>query len=173
MENLVVVVLGLNENQLTDQVFRMVAHSGCHIVDARVNTTAKHVTMTLLIGGAWNTIARFETLIKKFEGHVLVERTQVRSAQPDNFPYSSYIVAPDIPNVLAKITHFLSEQQVTLYNLHIESYKAPITEAAMLGISLSFGFPAQPPHLVADFSEHFIVFCDEHNFDVAMEPQKN
>lgn len=86
MENLVVVVLGLNENQLTDQVFRMVAHSGCHIVDARVNTTAKHVTMTLLIGGAWNTIARFETLIKKFEGHVLVERTQVRSAQPDNFP---------------------------------------------------------------------------------------
>ncbi|MCH9636899.1 transcriptional regulator [Candidatus Rickettsiella isopodorum] len=173
MENLVVVVLGLNENQLTDQVFRMVAHSGCHIVDARVNTTAKHVTMTLLIGGAWNTIARFETLIKKFEGHVLVERTQVRSAQPDNFPYSSYIVAPDIPNVLAKITHFLSEQQVTLYNLHIESYKAPITEAAMLGISLSFGFPAQPPHLVADFREHFIVFCDEHNFDVAMEPQKN
>lgn len=88
-------------------------------------------------------------------------------------PYSSYIVAPDIPNVLAKITHFLSEQQVTLYNLHIESYKAPITEAAMLGISLSFGFPAQPPHLVADFREHFIVFCDEHNFDVAMEPQKN
>ena len=171
MENLVVVVLGLNENQLTDQIFRLVAHSGCHIVDARVNTTATHITMTLLIGGAWNTIAKFETLIKKYEGQVLVARTQFRGAQPDSFPYSSYIVAPDIPDVLAKITQFLSEQEVTLYDLHIESYKAPITEAAMLGISLSFGFPAH--HLVADFREHFIVFCDENNFDVAMEPQKN
>ncbi|EDP46888.1 glycine cleavage system protein R [Rickettsiella grylli] len=173
MENLVVVVLGLNENQFTDQIFRMVSHSGCHIIDARVNTTAKHVMMILLIGGAWNTIARFETLIKKYEGQVLVERTQVRGAQLDSLPYSSYIVAPDTPHALVTIIRFLSEQQVTLYNLHVESYKAPITEAAMLGITLSFGFPAQPPHLIADFREHFIVFCDENNFDVAMEPQKN
>lgn len=171
MENLVVVVLGLNENQLTDHVFRLVAHSGCNIVDARVNTTATHVTMTLLIGGPWNTIAKFETLIKKYEGQLLVARTQFRSAQVHSFPYSSYIIAPDTPNVLAQITHFLSEQHVTLYNLHVESYKAPITEAPMLGISLSFGFPAQ--NSVADFREHFIVFCDENNFDVAMEPQKN
>jgi glycine cleavage system transcriptional repressor len=170
MENLVVVALGLNVNQLTDQIFRLVGNSGCHIVDARVNTTATHESMTLLIGGPWNTLAKFETLIKKHEG-VLVARTQFRSAQPNSFPYSSYIVAPDMPDVLAKITQFLSEQEVTLYNLHIESYKAPITEAAMLAISLSFGFPAH--HLVADFREHFIVFCDENNFDVAMEPQKN
>lgn len=170
MENLVVVALGLNENQLTNQIFQLVGNSGCHIVDARVNTTATHVSMTLLIGGAWNTLAKFEAVIKKYEG-VLVARTQFRSAQPDSFPYSSYIVAPDIPDVLAKITQFLSEQEVTLYNLQIESYKAPITEASMLGISLSFGFPAH--HLVADFREHFIVFCDENNFDVAMEPQKN
>ena len=95
MENLVVVVLGLTENQLTDQVFKLVAHSSCHIVDARVNTTATHITMTLLIGGAWNTIAKFETLIKKYEGQVLVARTQFRAAKPDNFPYSSYIVALD------------------------------------------------------------------------------
>lgn len=170
MENLVVVALGLNENQLTDKIFELVSSSGCHIVDARVNTTSTHESMTLLVGGAWNTLARFETLINKYEG-VLVARTQLRSAQPDSYPYSSYIVAPNISDVLKKITQFLAEQEVTLYNLHIESYKAPITEAAMLGISLSFGFPAH--HLVADFREHFIVFCDENNFDVAMEPQKN
>jgi glycine cleavage system transcriptional repressor len=171
MENLVVVVLGLNESQITEEVFSLVAHSGCHIVDARVNTTATHVTMTLLIGGAWNTIAKFESVIKKYSGQVLVSRTQFRSAQPDSFPYSSYIVAPDMPDVLAKIIQFLSEQEVKLYNIHVESYKAPITEAAMLAISLAFGFPVH--NLVADFREHFIVFCDENNFDVAMEPQKN
>ena len=171
MENLVVVILGLSESQITDEVFSLVAHSGCHIVDARVNTTATHVTMTLLIGGAWNTIAKFESVIKKYSGQALVSRTQFRSAQPDSFPYSSYIVAPDTSDVLAKLIQFLSEQEVTLYNIHVESYKAPITEAAMLGISLAFGFPAHS--LVADFREHFIVFCDENNFDVAMEPQKN
>ncbi len=171
MENLVVVVLGLNESKITDEVFSLVAHSGCHIVDACVNTTATHVTMTLLIGGVWNTIAKFESVIKKYSGQVLVSRTQFRSAQPDSFPYSSYIVAPDTPDVLAKLVQFLSEQEVKLYNIHVESYKAPITEAAMLAVSLAFGFPAH--NLVADFREHFIVFCDENNFDVAMEPQKN
>jgi glycine cleavage system transcriptional repressor len=171
MENLVVVILGLSESQITDEVFNLVAHSGCHIADARVNTTATHITMTLLIGGAWNTIAKFESVIKKYTGQVLVSRTQFRAAQLDSFPYSSYIVAPDTPDVLSRVIQFLSEQEVTLYNIHVESYKAPITEAAMLGISLAFGFPAH--NLVADFREHFIVFCDENNFDVAMEPQKN
>jgi glycine cleavage system transcriptional repressor len=171
MENRVIIVLGLNENQLTHKIFRAAAHSECRIFDARVNTTATHVSMTLLIGGPWNTIAKFETLIKKYELLFLVARTQFRCAQPECFPYSSYIVAPDLPDVLVNITHFLAEHEVTLFNLNMESYKAPITEAAMLGISLSFGFPAH--HLVADFREHFIVFCDENNFDVAMEPQKN
>lgn len=171
MENLVVVVLGPSESQITDEIFSLVSHSGCHVIDARVNTTAAHVTMTLLIGGVWNTVAKFESVIKKYAGQVLVSRTQFRAAQPDSFPYSSYIVAPNTADALAKLTQFLSDQEVTLYNLHVEAYKAPITEAVMLGISLSFGVPAH--HLVADFREHFIVFCDEHNFDVAMEPQKN
>ena len=171
MENLVIVILGLSESQITNEIFNLVAHSGCHVIDARVNTTATHVTITLLIGGAWNTIAKFESVIKKYVGRVLVSRTQFRTAQPNSFPYSSYIVAPDASDVLDKLIQFLSDQEVTLYNIHVEAYKAPITEAAMLGISLSFCFPAH--HLVADFREHFIVFCDEHNFDVAMEPQKN
>jgi glycine cleavage system transcriptional repressor len=171
MENLVVVILGLNESQITGEVFNLVGHSGCHIIDARMNTTAAHVTMTLLIGGAWNTIAKFESLVKKYTGQVLVARTQFRSPQPDSFPYSSYIVAPDTSDAVGKLAQFLSDQAVTLYSIHVEAYKAPITEAAMLAISLSFGFPAH--HLVADFREHFIVFCDENNFDVAMEPHKN
>lgn len=171
MENLVVVILGLSESGITGEVFSFVAQAGCHIVDARVNTTAKHVTMTLLIGGSWNTIAKFESLIKKYSGQLLVSRTQLRMAQPDNFPYSSYIVTPDAPDVLAKLIQFLSIEDVTLYNIHVKSYKAPITEAAMLGISLAFGFPACSS--VADFREQFIIFCDENNFDVAMEPQNS
>ena len=171
MENLVVVILGLIESQITDEVFKLVAHSGCNVVDARVNFTATHVTITLLIGGAWNTVAKFESVIKKYSGQVMVSRTQFRSAQPDYFPYSSYIVAPDTSDALAKLTQFLSDHELTLYNIHVESYKAPLTEAAMLGISLSFVLHAD--QIVADFREHFIVFCDENNFDVAMEPQKN
>ncbi|MDQ8039561.1 MAG: ACT domain-containing protein [Rickettsiella sp.] len=171
MENLVVVILGFSKSPVIGEVFNLVAQSGCHVMDARVNTTATHVTMTLLIGGAWNTVAKFESSIKKFEGQVLVARTQFRSPQPDIFPYSSYIVAPDTSDVLAKLIQFLLKHELTLYNIHVEAYKAPITEAAMLGISLSFGFHEN--YLVADFREHFIIFCDDNNFDVAMEPQKN
>lgn len=171
MENLVFVVLGLTESPIIEEVFKLVDNSGCHIKDARINTTATHVTMTVLIGGPWNTIAKFEAVIKKYDGKVLVARTQSRGVQVGSFPYASYIVAPDAPDVLAKITEFLYEQEITLHNIQVESYKAPLTEAAMLGISIAFGFPAT--HIVADFREHFIVFCDENNFDVAMEPQKN
>lgn len=172
MENLVVVVLAPSESPyIAEEIFKLAAHSGCQIKDARINTTVTHITMTVLIGGAWNTVARFEASIKKYENQVLVARTQAHSAQLDSFPYTSYIIAPDKPDVLNKITGFLFEQEITLYNLQVESYKAPITDAPMLSISLAFGFPAK--NLVADFREHFIVFCDENNFDVAMEPQKN
>jgi len=171
MENLVVVILGPNESQIINEIFKKIADCGCHVVDARVNTTATHVTVTLLIGGAWNTVAKFESIVKKYTGQALVSRTQFRTAQPAGFPYSSYVVAPDMPDVLTKLIQFLSDQEVTLYNMHVEAYKAPITEASMLAISVAFGFPVH--RLVADFREHFIVFCDEQNFDVAMEPQKN
>lgn len=171
MENLVVVILGLSESKLIDEIFTLVAQCGCKVMDARLNTTSTHVSMTLLIGGAWNTVAKFESALKKYTGQVLVSRTQFHAPQPESFPYSSYIVAPNSSDAIAKLVQFLSEYELTLYNMNVESYKAPITEAPMLGISLSFGFPAH--ELVADFREHFIVFCDENNFDVAMEPQKN
>lgn len=175
MEHLVVTVLGSDKAGIANEVFKLVANCKCNLVDGRVSTMGAEFTSTLLLSGTWNALAKLEAGLpafeKKYDVKTLTRRTQARTPQPEKYPYSSYIVAPDQPSVIHKITQFLIDQKINIHDLYFTSYKAPITEAPLLGISLSFSLVAD--QLIADFREQFIVFCDDNNFDAALEPQKS
>jgi glycine cleavage system transcriptional repressor len=175
MENLIVVILSADEPNITNEIFKLIAQSSCTILNARMSYLGCEVIITLALSGIWSALAKFEAgipgLEKKYQITAMSRRTQSRSPQPNLLPYSSYIVAPDKPEVVHKIVDFLIGHQVKLHDLYVDAYTAPITAAPMLGVSVAFGFPAK--HLIADFREHFIVFCDENNFDIGMEPQKS
>lgn len=173
-EYLVVSVLGTDIPGMAGDLFKQIAHCGCSISEARVTTMGMEFTASLLLCGPWSALAKFEAGIpafeKKRELRILSRRTQMRARQADKLPYSSYIIATNQPTAVQKITQFLAEQSVNIHDINVTSYKAPHSEAPMLNIGLSFSISAN--QLIADFREQFILFCDDNNFDAAMEPQK-
>lgn len=175
MEHLVITVLGPDKLGIANELFKLIAHCGCDIAEGRINTMGTEFTANLLLTGKWSVLAKLEASLagfeKKHDVRTLSRRTQARVSKPDKLPYSSYIIFLAQPGAIYKITQFLNEQNINTHELSINNYRAPISETPMLSLSMSFTIPAD--RLIADFREQFILFCDDNNFDAALEPQKS
>lgn len=175
MEHLIVTVLGPDKRGIANEIFKLTSHCHCHITDARITAMDTEFTATFLLAGNWNALAKFEAslprLEKKHDLHFLCRRAQPATVAADHLPYLAYIVSPDSPAAIHKITQFLTEESIALHELNINSYKAPHSDLPMLNITLSFSIPTSK--VVADFRDRFAVFCDDNNLDVAMEPRKS
>lgn len=177
MQYLVVSILGADQAHTANELCKLAAHYGCRIINCRFAVLGGEFAAIAQFEGTWNAIAKFEGGLPVFEQkqdvRCLARRTQLRAPQPDQLPYSIYIVAPDHEQTgtAHKVTQFFADQAISIGEFYINTYKAPVTEAPMLAISLSITVPAAK--LVADLRESFMLFCDDHNLDAIMEPQKN
>lgn len=174
MEYLAVTMLGAEQPGLINEVCKLANHCNCSILDSRFTTLGTEFVANLLLAGTWNAVAKFEASLAGFENkhelRCVSRRTQKREAHTDRLPYTAYIIVPDKAGTLYKITQFFNEQNIHIYDLFVANYKAPFTETPMCSLTFSFTIPIKK--LAADFREAFMVFCDEHNFDAVMEPQK-
>lgn len=175
MEHLIVTVLGPDKHGIANEIFKLTAHCNCHIADARITAMDTEFTATFLLAGNWNALAKFEAslprLEKKHDLHFLCRRSQPITPTDTHLPYLAYIVAPDTPAAIHKITQFLVEETIVIHELSANTYKAPHSELSMLNITIAFSIPTNK--VIADFRERFALFCDDNNLDVAMEPRKN
>lgn len=175
MEHLVVSIVGTDQPNLINELCKLASHYGCSIQSCRSLTLGGEFTANLLLAGSWNTLAKFETALplfeQKYDLRCVCRRTQLPAPQEDRLPYSIHIITIEQPNTLHKITQFFADQAINIYELYVNNYKAPITETRMLAISLSIILPAKQG--LADLRESFMLFCDDHNFDAIMEPQKS
>lgn len=172
---LVVSALGADQPGIADELCKLVAHCNCNIVDCKMTTLGVEFAANFLLTGTWNAIAKFEAGLPAFEQkhdiRINSRRTQPRTARPERLPYTVYIIAMEQPAAVHKITHFFVEQAINIHDLYLVSYTAPYSDTQMLAISLSITIPKA--QLLADFRENLMVFCDDHNFDVVLEPQKS
>lgn len=174
-QHLVISVLGADQPGIVNDLCKFIVHCGCSVTDSRMTVLGNEFVAYLLLNGTWNAIAKLETGLPTFEHKhdikISARRTQSRIAQPDYLPYSIYIIAIEQPNTLHKITQFFTEQEINIHDFYTSTYKAPYSETPMLAISLAITLAKS--QLMADFRENLMLFCDDHNLDVVLEPQKN
>src|SRR6185312_8289424 len=161
-------------------VFKLVMDSGCSIIDTRIICIgAKLTALTLLLSGNWNQLAKFKacfessflSLEKQHKSDTLTRYSKAKQYDARAFPYFVYIVAPNLPSALNTIICFLLELKVEIHELSASAYQAPITQASMLGISVTL--VVSPEQSITDFRESLLIFCDENNLEVTLEPQKH
>lgn len=172
---LVVSALGADEPGIANELCKLAAHCNCNIVDCKMTTLGMEFAANLLLTGTWSAIAKFEAGLPAFEHkhdiRINSRRTQSRSVHPDRLPYTVYIIAMEQAGAVHKITHFFVEQTINIHDFYLTTYIAPNSDTQMLAISLAITIPKS--QLLADFRENLMLFCDDHNFDVVLEPQKS
>lgn len=174
MKYLVVSILGPDQPGSLNELLKAIASSGCNVMDSRVRILGQELTATLLISGSWNEIAKLEATLpavsSKLDLGMQMRRTESRTFEEKLLPYNIYISTLDSPGIIAKITQFFTGERIAINELYTDAYLAPYTNAPMVTVTMSISVPAKM--LIADLREQFMLFCDDHNLDVIMEPQK-
>lgn len=155
-------------------VSRRISESGCNLLDARLSTVGRDVSVTALAVGSWDAVAKLEamlTRVQREEGFKLNwYRTGPRPAQSSLLPYIVEVVALDKPGILYQLADFFDRQGITIENLQCSRYKAMQTGAEMFSAHITIGIPATM-HIAA-LRDDFLEFCDHLNLDAIMDPMK-
>jgi glycine cleavage system transcriptional repressor len=155
-------------------VTRRIADSGCNLVDARLSTVGRDVSVTALAVGSWDAVAKLEAMLGRLEreeGYRLVwYRTGPKPLQSDLLPYVIEVIAADKPGILFQLADFFDRQGITIENLHCSRYRAMQTGAEMFSAQITVGIPASM-HIAA-LRDDFLEFCDHLNLDAIMDPMK-
>ena len=155
-------------------VTRRIADSGCNLVDARLSTVGRDVSVTALATGSWDAVAKLEAMLSRLErddGLKLVfYRTGPKVVQSNLLPYIVEVVAADKPGILFQLADFFDRQGITIENLQSTRYRAMQTGAEMFSAQVTIGVPANM-HIAA-LRDDFLEFCDHLNLDAIMDPMK-
>jgi glycine cleavage system transcriptional repressor len=156
-------------------VSRRINDSGCNLLDARLATVGRDVSVTLLATGSWDAIAKLEGILGRLEREedgirLNWNRTGPKPIQSNLIPYVVEVVAADKPGILYQLADFFDRQSITVENLQSSRYKAMQTGAEMFTAQLTIGVPADM-HIAA-LRDDFLEFSDRLNLDAIMDPMK-
>lgn len=155
-------------------VTRRIADSGCNLVDARLSTVGRDVSVTALAMGSWDAVAKLEAMLGRLEREESLKlvwyRTGPKEVQGNLLPYIVEVVAADKPGILFQLADFFDRQGITIENLQSTRYRAMQTGAEMFSAQLTVGVPSNM-HIAA-LRDDFLEFCDHLNLDAIMDPMK-
>ena len=155
-------------------VTRRIADSGCNLVDARLATVGRDVSMTALATGSWDAVAKLEAMLGRLDREEGLKlnwyRTGAKQIQSNLLPYIVEVVAADKPGILFQLADFFDRQGITIENLQSTRYRAMQTGAQMFSAQVTIGVPADM-HIAA-LRDDFLEFCDHLNLDAIMDPMK-
>ena len=155
-------------------VTRRITDSGCNLVDARLTTVGRDVSVTALAVGPWDAVAKLEAMLTRLEREEGLKlnwyRTGPKQVQSNLLPYVVEVVAADKPGILFQLADFFDRQGITIENLQSTRYRAMQTGAEMFSAQVTIGVPANM-HIAA-LRDDFLEFCDHLNLDAIMDPMK-
>ena len=104
---------------------RRISDSGCNLVDARLSTVGRDVSVIALAVGSWDAVAKLEAMLTRLEreeGFKLVwYRTGPKPMQSNLLPYIVEVVAADKPGILFQLADFFDRQGITIENLQVRA----------------------------------------------------
>ena len=157
-----------------NEVTRRIADSGCNLVDARLSTVGRDVSVSALATGSWDSVAKLETMLTRLEREeglkLIWYRTGPKALQSNLLPYVVEVIAADKPGILFQLADFFDGQGITIESLHCSRYRAMQTGADMFSAQLTIGVPADMH--IAGLRDDFLEFCDHLNLDAIMDPMK-
>src|SRR5690606_15207248 len=109
-------------------VSRRIADSGCNLVDTRLSTVGRDVSVTALATGSWDSVAKLEAMLTRLEREedlkLVWYRTGPKPVQSNLLPYIVEVVAADKPGILFQLADFFDRQGITIESLHCSRYRA-------------------------------------------------
>ena len=172
---LVLSIIGPNKAGVVNNLANLADESGCFFADSRITVFGNELAAVILVYGPWAAIAKLETNLTPFaEKHELMissRRTQMPKLEGYAIPYMVHVIAIENSHLVPTITNFFNQQNINTVELTTHRYRAQLTNAPMFSLMMTIHIPADVK--IADLRENFIIFCEDHNLDAILEPEKS
>ena len=171
---LVLTIMADDEPSVLLEITRLIHSYHCSIETSRMISLAGKFTMSLLVTGTWDTLAKLEnsipTICQQTQFIIHAERTQKPAPHPDKLmTYSLEMVTPEKPGVLAELCAFLDKE--TIYITEVYSNTYPNRSGTLIS-SLVMRLKIHANTSLVELRERFLTLCESLNIDAALEPER-
>jgi len=146
----------------------------CSILKSKLSTMGNTFALILEASGAWHAIAKLENLLvglaQKNDINLQLRRIQPNNIKISEVPYYIQVISPDKPGILFALTQYFHKKSMNIDELHVEHFFAQKTGTPMT--SISFHTYISVKANLTTFREGFLLYCEEYNLDIVMEPLK-
>ena len=171
---LALTILGNNTPGLLPEITRAIKECGCSISENRTNVFGKEISITMLLNGNWDAIAKIEGGIDRIKSRydidIISKRTGVSTVDKDMMPYAIDIVTYDHIGIVNDIVEFIVRNDLEIQEIQTNTYNASYTGTRMFSMHMIINVPIDFP--IATMRGDFMDFCDRLNLDAIMEPVK-
>jgi len=174
IQHVVITAQGKYSLNLVEQLSKAIADNGCNIVYCHMATPGSEFSISMMISGTWDAIAKIESAMPKLEKQLTItiqfKRTNLVSPSKNLMPYAIDVICSDRPGVVHEITKFIADNNIDIRDMYANSYETAQTATRMYSIHMTINIPIDIS--IASLRGDFMQLCDQLNLDAIMEPVK-
>ena len=174
-QQLVISALGEYQPNLMKDISKVLQDCGANIMDCRMELLGSEASISIMVSGSWDTIAKLEDILDKVGTELGMEficrRTTKRIPEQKKIPYNIEILSTNESHIISKLTRFLSENEVNICDFYTNTFHSPHSDQSLLSIHMTVNIPSN--NSISILRSEFLDFCDRYNLDGIMEPVKN
>ena len=171
---IVLTALGENHPQIIEKYSKAIKESGCNIVDSRAIVLGQKLSLSMMLSGSWNAVAKLEHMLPTLKTRLNVDfqfrRTNPSDKTGHGMPYAIEIVSMDRVGVVYDITDFLVKNDIDIHDMFTNTYKTAHSGTLMFSLHATVTIPVNIS--ISTIRGEFNDFCDQLNLDAIMEPVK-
>ncbi len=170
-KQLAIAALGNDRPGLVKAISQLVVDLGCNINDSRMSILGGKFALILLVDGSSEAIDNLANEGPKLAAELgltlTAEVTSTTTGEQALSPYSVRAVAIDNPGIVYRLSHFFSQREINIRNLHTERYAAAHTGTALFAVSLQIDVPTTLK--LGELRQQLLAFADELNIDISID----
>lgn len=180
-QHIVFCLLCENQYGILYTLSKIIANQGCSIEASRMTALGTVASISMLISGSWDAIAKLEAhfpaLEKKYSGNLYAKRTSLEpgkskdNATKENLiSYTIELVTPENQGIISALSGFFSEQSLNIYEVYSNSF---VNQLGTLLSTMVMRVHIPTDLQISDLRERFMLLCDDLNIDAVLEPDRS
>jgi glycine cleavage system transcriptional repressor len=165
---LVINAIGVDRPGISHQLFRVISHIGCNIIDSKISLFGEEFTLMMFISGSTVQITQAETQLSRFcaENQLLstMKRTQIPTKTSPTYRLEANIECSDRLGIVETFTEFYAAKDIDIDSMTAKTVKLDPTEKhSELRFQISSIAHVDDSFNLMQLQEDFDQMCSEHD----------
>lgn len=174
-QNLVVNIVAETSSHCFTDITKACQQSECEIISSQMNTLDNKHVVQLFLTGNWGTITKVESLFHRLANehkwHMMCERTRSQQTDEAFLAYTVSCLGVDRPDIPFNLMTFFNNHDCQMVKYDSSRYLSAHSRVLMQQINAVILIPVDTN--LGTLREDFYSFCDEHNYEAILDPDRN